>query len=294
MRKTTVHQLLLGVSLFALFVVSGYLVFVQTAVGQAFDYEAYFAHQDVSAAVVRFYRGLFVVVKIPTLVGIGLVLVAIGIFRRRFLMGVLAAVGLALTMFGAEYFKHELPRPDLSAPQGQVRKVFHQNTYPSGHTSFAMGIALAFLLVSPVRWRPWGSVVGGFFGALYASGVVLVGGHRPADPFGAIFWSMLCLSLMAAIVLYFSPQRYGVPERPHLLALAYSAFLALAVIIGAWLSTGWLGLELAEHNLPFLLSMSVIIFSAFAVNSWFGWVLSGEADSGEPLLQNRKAELSLT
>ncbi len=293
MRKSTVHHLLLGSSLFAILVVAGYLIFVQTSWGQSFDYKAYFGHQDVSRAVVRFDRALFTVVKIPTLILVALVLIVIGAVRRRLFVGVLAAVGLAMAVGGAELLKHELPRPELSAPTGRVPAVFHRDTYPSGHTSFAMGIALAFLLVSPVRWRPCVSVLGGLFCGLYATGVVMVGGHRPSDPLGAIFWSALCLSIVAAIPLILA-RKNGVPEKPNFSALSWSAFLALAMFVAVWVSTGWAGLELSEHSVLFLLMMSVIVFSAFSVTAWFGWVLSSEEDLDSIDVKSPKAELSFS
>ena len=55
------------------------------------------------------------------------------------------------------------------------------NTFPSGHTSVGMVLAVVLVMVLPLRARPWTWVVVGLFGATFGVSTVLAAYHRPSD-----------------------------------------------------------------------------------------------------------------
>jgi membrane-associated phospholipid phosphatase len=276
MQRTAIFHLLLGVAFWGILTVIGYLLFVLTGWGQNFDCIAYLGHHDVARGIVYWSYQLLQFVNLRTLLAASAVLITISLIRRRFALGLMAIIGITCALSGAEFFKDHLPRPELGDPSNRAPKFLSGESYPSGHTTFATSIVFAFLLVSSPRWRPWMASVAGLVSALFAISVVIVGGHRPADPVGAIFWSTFCMGLAAAIAFSFSGLR---PIGwPHPLALALSTFLCLTTIVVAWLSMCWRIPSVSQVNLPLLIMLAIIVFAAFMVTAWFGWVLSWEND----------------
>lgn len=250
---------------------AGYLLFVRTTWGQAFDYTGYFGHVSVARTLVRVNDWFLGQVGVRSLVVASALLLGIALLRRRMLFGVMALFGIAVAVEGAEFLKHELPRPELTAPASRVPNSFHKDSYPSGHTTFAASIALAFLLVSSARWRPWLAAPVGAICAFFATGVIFVGGHRPSDPVGALLWSTLCLGLAALVAIRFSGG--GTPRRLNRRALLLSGCLVLPSILALWYSTGWLGAKVAETNWPLISMLTVIVLASYSQAAWLAWVL---------------------
>ncbi|CAN5564235.1 hypothetical protein BH09VER1_BH09VER1_48100 [soil metagenome] len=272
MRRTVFFQLLAGAVFFAFLTVLGYLLFVLTGPGQEYDYVGYTGRGDVHPGAVHVAKVLMKAVTIPSLYAAGFILLAIGLFRRRFLLGLMAIIGIFFSLAGTELMKNHLPRPSLISPAAPISGFLVNESYPSGHTAFATSIALGFVLVSSARWRPWVSSVAGLVAALYGITVIFVGAHRPADPIGGIFWSAACMALAAALAvrLRLHPR---LPD-PHFPALALgSAFCLLIVVALLFCSKG---LPPTFH--PLLVMLALIITAAFASTAWFGRALSAEID----------------
>lgn len=275
MLKSSFSHLLAGVVIFAIILVAGYFYFVQIQSGQAFDNVAYFGHKAVDRAALHYDGDLLGEVSVRALLIVAGVLFVLSLFRRRFLIGLVIIGGLAGAVVGAELFKHHLPRPELAAPDGAVPAYFSQDTYPSGHTTIGTSVVLAFLMLAPVRWRPWLAGPAGLFSASYATAVLFEGWHRPSDAVGGILWSGVCLGLAAAFVI--ACQRSVTPPAPISRgALSLSAGICALSLMLAWFSTGWLGPQFPAADFPFLFMTGLIVLTAFAVTAWFGWVLSAE------------------
>ncbi len=111
------------------------------------------------------------------------VIVAIGL-ARRLTAATVVAVGVVVVPFGiVEVLKlWVLPRPGLV--DDATSDILH-NSFPSGHTTIAMGVLFALTIIVPERHRVWVMA----FGAVYALGVGanLVGAraHRLSDTLGA-------------------------------------------------------------------------------------------------------------
>jgi membrane-associated phospholipid phosphatase len=113
-----------------------------------------------------------------TVIGGAIVLGAITRARLRLALGAAALIGGAIAI--TEGLKHTLPRPGLvhSDP-------LPLPSFPSGHTTVAVSLALALLVVVPVRWRGPTAVAGALYGAAVGVATVTAAWHRPSDVVGA-------------------------------------------------------------------------------------------------------------
>lgn len=96
----------------------------------------------------------------------------IGLLRRKF---ILAVVGMGVIVGGQVITqalkRFILPRPELVEVTGD----YTHNSFPSGHTTIAMTVLVAVLLVVPYRWRGWyagGDDLGSIDRCLYNHGQV--------------------------------------------------------------------------------------------------------------------------
>ena len=121
--------------------------------------------------------------------------VALALVRRRFDLALGAVVVIGGSNVTTQILKyHVITRPDLSqAP----------NSLPSGHTTVALSIALAAVIVAPSAWRSIVAIGVSATATLVGVATVLGRWHRPSDVVAATFvcllWAALGL-LTAALV----------------------------------------------------------------------------------------------
>jgi membrane-associated phospholipid phosphatase len=128
------------------------------------------------------------------LIGGGIVLVALG--RGRVHLAVAAGLVVVGSDVSAELLKRAiLTRPDLLAT---VESGSAHNSYPSGHTTVAMSLALAAVLVTPRRARGLVAVVGAVYAIGIGEAVLVSGWHRPSDAIGSYLLVMVWATLTAA------------------------------------------------------------------------------------------------
>jgi membrane-associated phospholipid phosphatase len=101
------------------------------------------------------------------------------------------------------------------------------DAYPSGHTTAAMSLALALVIVSSPRWRPLAAAAGGLLTVGMVFSLLVLGSHYPSDVAGGILvatgWA--CLST-AALRLELRPTVGG----PALAAAIVAGAAVLAVL----------------------------------------------------------------
>lgn len=98
-------------------------------------------------------------------------LVAVAVMRHRYALAVAAVVLVAGANATTQVVKRAIvPRPDL-----------HENSAPSGHTTVAMSVCLAALIVAPVAVRMWLLPLAGFIATFVGAGTLVGQWHRPAD-----------------------------------------------------------------------------------------------------------------
>ncbi len=135
--------------------------------------------------------------------------------------------------------------------------------YPSGHTTAVMSLALALVIVSPVRWRPLAAASGGLLtiGTVYS--ILILGAHYPSDVIGG-FLVATGWACVAAIALR--------PEaRPSLRAVVGGPALGGAVLA----ALGVIAVSLRpEQAFAYALANTTFIVGALAIAAG-ALVLSG-------------------
>ncbi|MDA3021204.1 MAG: phosphatase PAP2 family protein [Actinomycetota bacterium] len=242
--------------------VTTYLVFVLTAVGQAIGDAAYLGRLAESKALLVFDKGFLSAIDLKVFLCAALILVIVAAFRRQWLAAVAIAIAYAASILTAEALKFILPRPILAADyENLMGSKDGLNTFPSGHATFITALVLGLIFLVPVRARV-GVAIGGLTMVILVTGsVVLAGWHRPSDAVGGIALALTCQSLAAAWVL----RRRGVPVTGPVSVRA----LPCAGALIAALATVTLVLSVSHpkvEGLAALIAVEVLIF-AWAVTA---------------------------
>jgi membrane-associated phospholipid phosphatase len=126
----------------------------------------------------------------------GLVLVVVALLRRRPWRA--AAVPLLLMVTGAttQVLKHAFaaPRPDTSWLDDRIGNA----SWPSGHSTAAMTLALCAVLVAPRALRAVTALVAGALAVGVGYGVLVLHWHYPSDVLGGFLVAGLWASLAVA------------------------------------------------------------------------------------------------
>jgi membrane-associated phospholipid phosphatase len=166
---------------------------------------------------------------------IGLALVVIALLRRRGRVAVAIAVVLIASAVTTEALKPLLshPRPQEWLGKGQIAAA----SWPSGHATAAMALALCGVLAVPARWRPAAATAGGLFALAVAYSILVLGWHFPSDVIGGYLVAGLWSSLAAAAIFRLDELRppATVPKRGGLLAAMAPGLLVGAALLGAFL-----------------------------------------------------------
>src|SRR4051812_1225311 len=107
------------------------------------------------------------------------------------------AAAIAAILMGANATTQVL-KPVLATPRGSGPTAVVADfpaSWPSGHTTAAMSLALCLVLVSPSRLRPLAAAGAGLLVVLIVSSIVAQGAHLPSDVIGgfcvAAAWTWL-------------------------------------------------------------------------------------------------------
>ncbi|MFI4984860.1 MAG: phosphatase PAP2 family protein [Solirubrobacterales bacterium] len=127
-----------------------------------------------------------------TIWGAALVLVAIARDRPRVALAVAVVMGFApLT---ADRLKPLLAHPHARA--GAIH--LGPASWPSGHSTAALALALCAVLVSPPRLRPLVAVLGAAFALAVGCALLILAWHMPSDVLGGYLMAALWMALAVA------------------------------------------------------------------------------------------------
>jgi membrane-associated phospholipid phosphatase len=167
---------------------------------------------------------------------IGLALVIVALARRRARVGLAIAVVLIGSAVTTESLKPLLshPRPQEWLGKGQIAAA----SWPSGHATAAMALALCAVLAAPARWRPAAAAAGGLFALAVGYAILVLGWHFPSDVIGgflvAALWSSLAVAAVARLDERSPPRSEPVRRSPLAASapglLVGSAFAAALLI----------------------------------------------------------------
>jgi membrane-associated phospholipid phosphatase len=145
--------------------------------------------------------------------------VTLAVVRRRFDL----ALGAAVVIGGAD-LTTQILKKDLFTRVGLGAG---PNSLPSGHTTVALSIALAAVIVAPPAWRSIVAVGVSATASLVGVALVLGGWHSPADVLAATF---VCLVWAAAGMLTAALVRHRPP------VFAHDVSVHLGALVGASLA----------------------------------------------------------
>jgi hypothetical protein len=209
------------------------------------------------------------VVSVGSLVLATVFIAAIGIFRGRPRLALTAAGMVLVAGVTTEVLKFFiLERPDL------VVSRIGDNSYPSGHTTIGMSIAMSALLVVPARLRMITALGAGAVGAAFGVAVVAAGWHRPSDAVGAYLVCLAASAGAAALIrAYPDPvsadagRAEGWRARSLRFGPTELGLLVLAVAVAAMFGLAALtvrGIPWTSAGAGFLISSAALVILAFA------------------------------
>jgi len=167
---------LAGVALLAGVLLAILYVVVHTAWGQRLDVAALDGRTTRPLVLLATGR-LLDTISVASLTLLGAAARVIAGARGRIHLAITAAV----VVLGANVSTQLLKRVVLSRLELVASDPLPTPSFPSGHTTVAASLALAFVLVVPARLRGMTAVCGVAYACLIGTGVVTAGWHRPSD-----------------------------------------------------------------------------------------------------------------
>lgn len=129
-----------------------------------------------------------------------LIPVGTAIARRRPLL----AAAIVLIVIGATSTT-EILKPLLAAqrPDGLPGGAVSLASFPSGHATAAMALALCAVLASPARLRPYAAALGASFAVAVTFSLLTLGWHYPSDTLGGFLvagiWTLLGIAALSIV-----------------------------------------------------------------------------------------------
>jgi membrane-associated phospholipid phosphatase len=237
-----------------------YLLVVRTYWGQRLDEHAFVGHDFFTSREAQadsFLR----IVSIGSLLLATALVAAVAAIRRRPRLALLAAASIAGSILCTEILKHLiLERPAIIAAN------IVDNSYPSGHTTVGMAVAVAAMLVVPRRLLVPTALGAGLFGSAFGVAVVAAGWHRPSDAVGAFFVVIAVAALCAAAGHAFPDRAEAVARRTRRLPRIRIGTTELGLLA---LALGGLGLfalaALSYRGIPWTSTSAGFLLSAGAI-----------------------------
>jgi len=235
-----------------------------SATGQRLDRRA----MDALSSPQRTTHRLIEALSLVSVWSVALVLagcVVLALLRRRVAAAVAAMVLVAGANVTTQVLKYDvLTRPDIGLGTS--------NSLPSGHTTVALSLALAGVLVAPAALRSLVALLGSGGATLIGAGTVVGRWHRPGDVVAGVavclLWAALALAVLA-LLRRDGPAPGRASALPHLTSLAGAALVGLLIVSAGVRPTG------QPHSL-LLAAVSLAAIGVACAGS-VGWVTRAAA-----------------
>jgi hypothetical protein len=156
--------------------------------------------------------------------------VIIAVSRRRLLL----ACAIVLILAGANETT-EILKPLLAAPRPDglpVSRMF-PGSWPSGHATAAMSLALCMVLAVPSRLRPYAAVLGAAFALAVCYSFLTLGWHYPSDALAGLLVASIWTLLGVAWLTVVDARRHRQVDRTAQLAVTKAVTPSLFVVCAA-------------------------------------------------------------
>jgi membrane-associated phospholipid phosphatase len=258
-------------------VLLSYVPLVLTSTGQAIENAALRGADQVDPAGLDEAQTALNAITVGSLLMGCLLVAAWGLLRHSVTLAV-AGVGtiIAGQVITQSLKRIVLPRPALvDATAG-----YAGNSFPSGHTTIALTVLTAVLILSSYRWRGWVVLLTSSWATGIAAYTLTAKWHRLSDTLGAAGVTLLVGSL-AALWLHRQGLVRSVEGPPRLLrVIVIAGLLTPAAVIGVLL--GGLVLVLSPHLLDRDPVTDYNVYAAFqalagagslatVLATWWGW-----------------------
>jgi membrane-associated phospholipid phosphatase len=201
-----------------------YLAAVRTGEGRRLDDAAKGALEEGSRAFDETSQ-LLDTISISSLALLGVAIMAIALLRGRPRL----ALGAGVIVLGANLTTQAL-KATLSGPSSGLPEA---GTYPSGHVTVAMSLAMALVLVAPPALRLTATVFGGAYAIGVGVAVMALNWHRPSDVIGAYLVAVAWTALVgAALASTPGAGELRRPERPPSRAAQVVAAATIVLAVG--------------------------------------------------------------
>ncbi|MGH3094851.1 MAG: phosphatase PAP2 family protein [Streptosporangiales bacterium] len=217
-----------------------YVEFVTTPLGQLLDSASVTGGRVGFAQIEPVVSALLDIVMVASLLAAVIAVAIVGLLRRRYLLAAATSALVLGANITTQVLKHVvLHRPDLGVSLSGGIIGAPSNTLPSGHTTAAASVAVAFTLVVPPRLRAPVGVLGGAYAALTGMATLTAGWHRPSDAIAAYIVVGIWAAVVGIAVLLFDHRHQAlrpVAPRPPRGAMALLAFVAVACLVAGSLA----------------------------------------------------------
>lgn len=227
--------------------VAVYVEFVTTRVGQLLDSASVTGGRAGFSSIEPILSALLDVVMVASLLAALVAVGVVGLLRRRYVLATAVSAIVLGANITTQLLKHVvLHRPDLGVSLAGGIVGAPSNTLPSGHTTVAASVAVAFTLIVPPRLRAPVGVLGGAYAALTGVATLAAAWHRPSDAIAAYIVVGIWVAVVGIAVLFLDHRqralRAMVPRAPR----GTVAFLTLVSVVA--LVAGGLALALIANT----------------------------------------------
>lgn len=221
-------------------VVAMHRAFVRTVAGRYVDAVSITGASIGFGRVETLVHAVLDVVSVASVVAAVAVIAFLALLRRRYLLATATTVLVVGAIVTTEILKlYVFSRPAMAKALPDLVEGSASNTLPSGHTTIALSVAVAFVLVVPSAFRGLAALAAAGYAALTGVATLSAQWHRPSDVVAACLVVGAWAAGVAGVSILLSPQRHPEPMtgRPAAVFLGLLAVVALAVgVLGLFMT----------------------------------------------------------
>jgi membrane-associated phospholipid phosphatase len=212
-----------------------YVLAVRTGLGRELDELAYEGRSVVRPRATRATERLLRSISRSSLAFLGSALFLVALARDRVRLAFAVVVAIGGSILTTEVLKWVLERPITEQPTS-----IPFNSYPSGHATIGMALALGLVVVVAHHWRWLASIGAAVMATAVGTGVLTSGWHRPSDALGAFLVTLAWFSAVTAVLVAWRGRgdpgrlhRDAIEERSNPAVTAAAALLLVAALAAA-------------------------------------------------------------